>query len=195
MKAYVGVTDQRWYEYLAERPNLTEANFWLPGGGPDNFRALRANEPFLFKTHHPHNRLVGGGIFGDYRRLPLSLAWEAFGESNGAGSLDQMVAGIARYRKTAPDAVEDPLIGCVMLREVLFFGSDELVPAPADFTKNIVRGKGYEIGESTDSSRLISRTANSSPGTPTRYLAPDTHVRERSAERAIACSISMHDNP
>ena len=30
MRAYVGVTDQDWYHFLASRPGLTEANFWRP---------------------------------------------------------------------------------------------------------------------------------------------------------------------
>jgi putative restriction endonuclease len=57
------VTDNGWYRLLADRPDLLgEVNFWRPGGG--GFRALRPGEPFFFKTHAPHNRVVGGGFFG-----------------------------------------------------------------------------------------------------------------------------------
>lgn len=151
MKAYVGVTDGRWYRFLAERPHLTEANFWLPSGGPRNFAAIRPEEPFLFKTHHPHDRLVGGGILASYRQLPISLAWEAFGEANGVGSLDDLRRAIGAYLRRPLGAVEDPIIGCVMLRDVAFLPPHEGLGSPADFAKNIVQGKGYEISPGVDS--------------------------------------------
>ena len=43
-------------------------------------------EFFLFKLHAPRNVIVGGGIFAYANALPWSLAWEAFGEANGARS-------------------------------------------------------------------------------------------------------------
>ena len=57
--AYVGVTDGGWYRFLAARPELTEVNFWRPGGGLA-FRALKPGELFFFKTHHPHTYLLPG---------------------------------------------------------------------------------------------------------------------------------------
>jgi putative restriction endonuclease len=62
VRAYIGVTDGGWYRFLAARPELTEVNFWRPGGR-HAFRALQPGEPFFFKTHYPHNRIVGGGFF------------------------------------------------------------------------------------------------------------------------------------
>ena len=51
MKAYVGVTDIEWYRQLsAESLAHDEVNFWFPSP-TQGFRALRAGEPFLFKTH------------------------------------------------------------------------------------------------------------------------------------------------
>jgi hypothetical protein len=62
MRGYVGVTDEEWYRFLAARPegSLAVVNFWRPGGGR-RFGALEVGEPFFFKTHAPHNRVVGGG--------------------------------------------------------------------------------------------------------------------------------------
>ena len=68
MKAYVGVTDVEWYRFLAGRPELDEVNFWRPGGGR-SFEVLTPGEPFFFKTHYPHNRVVGGGFYSDFAAL------------------------------------------------------------------------------------------------------------------------------
>jgi putative restriction endonuclease len=78
VKAYVGVTDDDWYRYLAGRPELTEVNFWRPGGGR-RFQALDVGEPFFFKTHAPHNRVVGGGFYSGFVPLRLSEAWDLYG--------------------------------------------------------------------------------------------------------------------
>ena len=73
MRAYVGVTDNDWYHFLAARPEVAEVNFWQPSGGR-GFRVLAPGEPFFFKTHYPHNRVVGGGFFSDSARLRVSEA-------------------------------------------------------------------------------------------------------------------------
>ena len=97
----VAVTDGDWFEMLRRRPNLEEVNFWSPS--PKHFRALEQGELFLFKLHAPRNLIVGGGIFVYANLLPCSLAWEAFGEANGAHSFPEMRARIARYRKDRPE--------------------------------------------------------------------------------------------
>lgn len=86
MKAFVGVTDRDWYEFLRVIPELDELNFWQPSPS-GTFRALDPGDPFLFKLHHPDHFIVGGGFFAHYSVLPASLAWETFGERNGASTL------------------------------------------------------------------------------------------------------------
>ena len=81
MRAYVGVTDSGWYRFLAARPEVTEVNFWRPGGG-HAFRALEPGEPFFFKSHYPHNRIVGGGFFSGFVSMRVSEAWELLGWRN-----------------------------------------------------------------------------------------------------------------
>jgi hypothetical protein len=66
-------------------PHLEEVNFWAPSATP--FKALTPGELFLFKLHAPDNFIVGGGVFAYANVHPCSLAWEAFGEANGASSL------------------------------------------------------------------------------------------------------------
>lgn len=97
MKIWVGVTDKSWFEQLsALKPD--ELNFWGPSGGPNEFRALQPGEPFLFKLKSPNNYIVGGGVFVRYSRLPLSLAWDAFGHKNDSiGRSERAPPRVARY--------------------------------------------------------------------------------------------------
>jgi putative restriction endonuclease len=146
VRAYVGVTDGDWFRFLAARPNATEVNFWQPSGGRE-FRVLSPGEPFFFKTHYPHNRVVGGGFFSDSARLKVSEAWELFGESNGVASIEQMRARISHYRRVALGTGEDPLIGCLFVRDVRFFSPDVAMAPPPGFARNIVQGKSYDLAE------------------------------------------------
>jgi len=50
LKAFVGVTDNDWFNFLASMPGIDEVNFWQPGGGR-LFKALNPGDPFLFKLH------------------------------------------------------------------------------------------------------------------------------------------------
>jgi putative restriction endonuclease len=143
VKTYVGVTDGEWYRFLAARPQLSEANFWRPSGG--GFKALRPGEPFFFKTHHPHNQVVGGGFFNGFEQLRISEAWDIFGEANGATSLQQMRTRVSQYRKQPIAPGEDPIIGCVLLRDTRFFPAEEPAGQPPDFASNIVQGKSYDL--------------------------------------------------
>ncbi len=78
-------------------------NFWRPAGDR-RFRALSIGEPFFFKTHHPDNKVVGGGFFSGFASLTISEAWQIYGEANGASTLDEMRARVGRYRR-APGVV------------------------------------------------------------------------------------------
>src|SRR5689334_685366 len=116
VKLFVAVTDSDWFDFLAAKPR-DEVNFWQPSGSA-SFRALSPGELFLFKLHAPDNFIVGGGVFSHASVVPLSMAWEAFGEGNGAPDLLTMRARIVRYRRRSGDLVtdrSDPMIGCRIL--------------------------------------------------------------------------------
>lgn len=144
MKLYVGVTDNYWYNYLA-RLQPEEVNFWQPGG-KQAFKVLSANELFLFKLHSPQNWIVGGGFFVRYSSLPISLAWEAFGEKNGRPDYLTFSNAIHKYRKTDYRSEPDPTIGCIILASPFFFNQAEWIPVPKDWKSNIVQGKSYDTG-------------------------------------------------
>lgn len=146
VKAYVGVTDGDWYRFLAARPTLNEVNFWRPSGGR-TFRVLTPGEPFFFKTHYPHNRVVGGGFFSGFAELRISEAWEFFGQANGTATLDEMRQRVGRYRRAPIGPGEDPVIGCIFVRDIVFLPPDTSVDPPPDFAPNIVQGKSYDLSE------------------------------------------------
>jgi putative restriction endonuclease len=110
------------------------------------FKALEQGEPFLFKLHSPEDFIVGGGFFTHFSLLPHRLAWDFFEEKNGAATLAEMERRIVRYRRGQVDR-GDFTIGCILLAEPSFFSREDWIPAPADWSKNIVRGKGYDLTE------------------------------------------------
>ena len=142
---FVGVTDNDWFDYLSGRHD-DEVNFWAPSGRT-NFRALQPGELFLFKLHSPQNFIVGGGIFSHASLLPLSIAWEAFGEKNGVESAKEMRRRIGRYR-TGDDPRMDPTIGCRILTNPFFWARDRWIPVPESWSRNIVVGRGYDTDDS-----------------------------------------------
>lgn len=144
MRAYVGVTDEEWFELLGSRPGLEEANFWQPGGSR-LFKALEPGELFLFKLHAPNNFIVGGGFFAHSTLLPVSLAWEAFGVSNGATTLAEMRRRVEKYRRVPAQPLEEYQIGCILLEQPFFWPREHWIPVPADWKQNIVQGRTYDL--------------------------------------------------
>ncbi|MGH7412245.1 MAG: HNH endonuclease [Candidatus Methylomirabilis sp.] len=147
MRAYVAVTDNEWFRFLRSRAPLDEVNFWQPGGSR-LFKTLSPGEPFLFKLHYPEHFIVGGGFFAHSSIVPASLAWEAFGEKNGAVSFERMYELIAKRRRIATGERNVSMIGCVILQDPFFFDERDWIQPPKDFDKNIVQGKTYDLGSS-----------------------------------------------
>lgn len=144
MKAYVGITDQEWFNQLSKAQNLTEVNFWQPSGKRE-FNILAPGDLFLFKLHHPQDFIVGGGFFAHASIVPISLAWEAFGQANGTLTLQEMRQRVAKYRSEKTNVQDDYLIGCRLIEQPFFLPRERWIPTPADWSKNIVQGKTYDL--------------------------------------------------
>ena len=142
MKLFVGVTNNDWFEYLAAR-QPDEVNFWRPRS-QDQFRAIPEGAPFLFKLHSPLNFIAGGGYFVRHTFLPLDLAWQAFGEKNGAPDLATFRRRMLEHR-TANEL--DRQIGCTILTQPFFFPRETWIPVPSDWSANVVVGKTYDTSE------------------------------------------------
>jgi len=138
MKFWVGVTDNNWYNFLRQQ-QPDEVNFWRPSG-KTQFSAIQPGDLFLFKLKSPYNHIAGGGYFVRHSILPLSLAWEAFGEKNGAPDQESLIRMISALRN---DNNRNPDIGCSILTEPFFFHRQDWIPAPTNWGRSIVQGKTY----------------------------------------------------
>ena len=179
MKLYVGITDYDWFKLHASKESVDEVNFWKPSS-QSNFKVLQWGEPFLFKLHAPRNFIVGGGFFTKFLQLPVSVAWDAFGEANGARSLDEVRVRIAKYRRGPIAANQDPIIGCILLEEPFFFEESDWIPSPPDFIGPIVSGKSYGM-ESGTGLHLWKRVRERLDRAKVKNLGPATIAAQQSA--------------
>ncbi len=195
MNCYVGLTDYDWFTFLSSRRDLDEVNFWRPGG-KQALRALRPGEPFLFKLHSPRNFVVGGGLFGHFSFLPTSLAWDAFGEKNGAPSLLEMRARIEKYRRAAPDARADYAIGCILLEGAFFFNEADWIPAPPDWHPQLQTGKTYDttVGEGRllwERVELLLRARPARPSLANQVAEPPVEAQREQVRLAVAEALHL----
>ncbi len=138
MRYWVGITDGDWFKTLhGLQPD--EVNFWQPS--EKRPRRMEPGWPFLFKLRSTRF-VVGGGFFVRFTTLPCSLAWDAFGEKNGALSLAELVKLITRHRKS-PQAPGAP-IGCNILTEPFFFEEEHWIEVPEDWKPQTQRGRTYD---------------------------------------------------
>lgn len=170
MRFWIGVTDDRWYSFLANRHGLDEVNFWHPGGKPP-FTHLPAGTPFLFKLKSPVNRIAGGGFFIRFETLPLPLAWDAFGDKNGAASYRELSQMIGSLRPR--DDGTTPEIGCSILGAPFFWPRSEWIPVGEYFSRNIVQGKTFESEAVPELWEAIADRIRRFPPQPAAVSEPD----------------------
>lgn len=128
----VAVTDEGWFRYLRQRPDLDEANFWRPSG---QVWHLPLGTPLIFKTRFPAHQIVGVGFCGFQRRMTVRDSWEFFGDKNGAPNLTVLRQRIGKHLP-ARIANEDHTIGCIIVLEPKFFTDDMAFDAPVAWRKN-----------------------------------------------------------
>jgi putative restriction endonuclease len=133
----IAITDEGWYGFCAERPEVTELNFWTPSAR----RSFRAPpfSPFLFKLRAPHNAICGFAYFVQFSTLPDWLAWESFGFGNGCSSLEEMQSRISniRARIRYDESTGSDEIGCIQLISPVFFPRQGWIPQPIDWKPRI----------------------------------------------------------
>lgn len=144
MKFYLGVTDNDWFNYLGTI-NPEDVNFWQPGGIV-NFKVLSSGAPFLFKLKSPLNAIGGIGFFSSHTFLPMSVAWDVFGNRNGSANYQGFSQKILDYRKDKTQM--NPTIGCIVLNNPIFFKREDWIETPTNWGNSIVQGKSYDSNES-----------------------------------------------
>jgi putative restriction endonuclease len=147
MKFWAGVTDTKWYRYLRDR-KPEDVNFWQPSGKQQEFKVIDKGAPFLFKLKAPDNAIGGVGFFSTQAFLPISVAWDAFGDRNGCASYSELKSIIDAYRIKSGHAIsQNPVIGCLILTNPIFFDHEDWISAPEDWKSAIVQGKSYDDSE------------------------------------------------
>ena len=141
----IAITDEGWYSFLEERPELTELNFWTPSARR-SFRAPQFS-PFLFKLRAPHNAICGFAYFAQFSKLPDWLAWEAFSFGNGCSSFEEMHSRIAQIRERIryDKGTGSDDIGCLQLVSPIFFPRDAWIPQPADWQPRTQTPVKYDL--------------------------------------------------
>jgi len=167
VRAWVGVTDRDWFEFLRAQPALDEVNFWQPSARRP-FGAIQPGELFLFKLRYPWHAIVGGGMLAWSGTFPYPYVWELFEERNGAASLGEMRARIARLRRGPldPGAAD---VGCIVLVQPFFLDEEDWIEAPPDWSKNIVQGKTYDLA-SFYGQRLLEEVETKARSTTARRI-------------------------
>ena len=98
---------------------------------------------------------------GPFELVPAWLAWEAFGDKNGAADFAGMRDRIEKLRRSTGSAghaastaggasatrAGDYSIGCLMITQPVFLLREAWVRPPADWPDNAVQGKSYDLTE------------------------------------------------
>ena len=188
MEGYVAVTHAHWFNHLAPRRLWDEVNFWRPS--PYHAFRGKPGSPFFFKLKAPHNAIGGLGWVTGFSRLPDWLAWECFGEANGASSFAEMEQRLndIRRKNKFKDSGQVPQIGCILLSGAVFFPPELWIPQPADWAPqnltyqryDLTRGEGLRIWrECEERLKAFNATASQYPVS----AAFNTGVAEEVLER------------
>jgi HNH endonuclease len=174
VNVFVANTDNGWFDFLSSEENLSEVNFWWPG--ETNFRALQQGEILAFRLKSPRNKIGGFGIFSNHTRLPIQMAWETFGRSNGVPSLEALRSAIARLRT---DVAVRPStdIGSTILVQPVFFPSYLWFDVPASWSQSIQRGKLYSA-ENSEGLQLWARLLETAQQCGVSEVAHDQEISE-----------------
>jgi len=182
---YIALTDPEWYSYLSSRPRVDEVNFWQPHGGR-TFRALKRGEPFFFKLRAPERAIVGFGFFERFESLPAWLAWDCFGDMNGAADFDSMIDRLILLRRADERSPRtgDFQIGCIMIAAPVFWTQDSWVAPPRDWARTgIQQGKKYAL-ESGEGLRVFQECLERArTGTQYWNVEPTTPMVDEGADR------------
>lgn len=141
MKFLVAVTAPNWFNFLRKRHHkkrFEAVNFWRPSA--TIFKSMDEGALFLFKLKGS-TKIAGGGYFQRNGTAPLSWAWYAFAEANGAETLDEL-----RQLMKLTDTQKQ--VGYHLLAEPFFFDEDEYIPIDHSlFARKTTSGKYFDSAQ------------------------------------------------
>lgn len=144
MEGWVAVTHSDWFDHLAGQKTRQEVNFW----SPSDYYAFHGTPgaPFFFKLKAPRNAIGGFGYVASFTRLPKWLAWECFGEGNGAHDFEEFKnrLDLIRSRNELQGGGGLSQIGCIVLVQAVFFPPHQWAQ-PLDWAARNLRYKRYDL--------------------------------------------------
>ena len=139
----VAVTDGDWFNVLRKQPDLREVNFWSPS--ESNFQGPEEGRTVPVQTARE-------GWWHDCGRWCLHIR-ECTAVFAGVGGVrvgewcqlvDGDAGGYQALSQGEPNDKNDFKIGCRILTQPFFFEKSDWIPAPKDWSPNIVRFKKYD---------------------------------------------------
>lgn len=147
MQGTIANTHHDWFDFLGQRTFWPEVNFW----NPSDYYAFhgKPGSPFFFRLKSPRNAIGGFGYVQSFARLPEWLAWECFGEGNGARSYEEFAQRLVdlRAQNNIVRRAPVPQIGCIILRDAVFFPPEMWVKQPSNWGRQNLRYKGYPLAD------------------------------------------------
>jgi len=177
--AYLGITDNAWYNYLRQNRITDEVNFWIPSA--PRARHVEPGTLWLFKLHAPLNVIAGGGVFMHYSVLPLQLAWDAFGNRNGVATLQDLCQSIQRYHGEEVNPWMTP-VGCAILNQVTWLPRELWVPYQ---TGPLVSGKHMSAPGDQQVVQQVLRNLNMANGDPATLHEPPLYTPDYTPAYAL----------
>jgi putative restriction endonuclease len=153
MNGYIGHTDEGWWRFLRDRPELSEVNFWRPSGR--GFAALKPGEPFFFRVKSPVSRIGGFGFFARFDQLPVWRAWEVFGAANGVAGERALLDRLSAVAKRDIDRSHQ--LGCIAVVGCTFFPDDQLLSVPDSFNPQNISGSLLDL-DRVEGKELLERS-------------------------------------
>ena len=107
VNGFIAPTDHGWYQFLRARPDITEVNFWRPGG--TTFRALAPGAPFFFKLKRRTTRSVGSVCSLERRGFRCGVPGTSSARPTGLGTSTNCLfdwtgwSGETAWSRTRPD--------------------------------------------------------------------------------------------
>jgi putative restriction endonuclease len=166
LSAFLGITDNNWFDYLRKNQITDEVNFWVPSAPPR--RLIESGTLWLFKLHSPLDFIAGAGVFMHYSVLPLQMAWDAFGVGNGVPTVDALRIAIMRYKRRGADSWNTN-VGCAVLDQVVYLPRELWIPC---HTGSLVGGKHMASADDQAIVRQVLRNLELTPSTPQVHALP-----------------------